>query len=69
MNVWERFNETPLPEEEDVYSHLNMIDIIDAGYTQVKRVCKVFYRKKLGEYHDLYAHSDTLLLADGFENF
>ena len=26
-------------------------------------------KKKLGEYHDLYVQSQTLMLADVFENF
>ena len=30
---------------------------------------KSFERKNLGEYHDLYIESDTLLLADVFEIF
>ena len=43
--------------------------ITDADYVHAKRVCIDFEIKKLGEYHDLHVKSDTLLLADVFENF
>ena len=46
-----------------------MEDITDADFVHAKRVCKDFEIKQLGEYHDLYVQSDTLLLADVFENF
>ena len=46
-----------------------MEDITDADYAYAKRVCKDFEITNLGEYHDLYVQSDTLLLADLFENF
>ena len=46
-----------------------MEDITDADYVHPKRVCKDFEIKNLGEYHNLYVQSDTLLLADVFENF
>ena len=69
MDDWQKFNETLLPEKEDFYSHLNMEDITDADYAQAKRVSKDFEIENLGQYHDLYVHSDTLLLADEFENF
>ena len=69
MDDWEKLNETLLPEKEDFYSHLIMEDITDADYAHSKRVCKDFEIKNLGEYHDLYVQSDTLLLADAFENF
>ena len=68
MDDWEKFKETTLPKKEEFYSNLNMEDIADADYMH-ERVCKDFEIKYLGEYHDLYLKSDTLLLADVFENF
>ena len=69
MDDWQKFHETTLPEKEEIYSNLNMEDIIDADYVCVKRVCKDSEIKNLGEYHDLYLNTDTLLLADIFKNF
>ena len=46
-----------------------MEDITDADYAHAKRVCKEFEIKNLGEYHDLYLQSYTLLVADIFDNF
>ena len=69
MDDRDKVNETSLPEKVDFYSHLNLKDITDTEYAHAKRVCKDFEIKKLGEYHDLYVQSDTLLLADVFENF
>ena len=46
-----------------------MEDITDVDHALAKRVCKDFEIKNIGEYHDLYVQSDTLLLADVFENF
>ena len=64
-----KFNETTLPEKEEFYNNLNMEDITDEDYMHGKRVCKDFEMKNLGEYHDLYHKSDTLLLADVFQSF
>ena len=58
-----------LLEKEDFYSHLNMDDITDADYMHTKRDCKDFKITNLGEYYDFYVQSNTLLLADVFENF
>ena len=69
MDDWEKFNQPTLPEKEKFYSNLNMEGITEADYMPIKRVCKDFEIKNLGEYHDLYFKSDTLPLADVFENF
>ena len=69
MDNLERFNETSLPKKESFYSNLNMENIDDIDYRHGNNIFKRFFKKNLGEYHDLYVQSDTLLLADVFENF
>ena len=69
MDSWERFSETSLPSKEDFYSNLNMEDISDIDYRHANNVFKGFKLENLGDYHDLYVQSDTLLLADVFNNF
>ena len=54
INNWEKFNETSLPEKEDLYSHRNMEDITDADYAHTKKVRKDFEIKTLGEYSKRY---------------
>ena len=69
MDNWERFDETLLPNKESFYSNLNMENIDDIDYRHGNNMFKRFKLKNLGEYHDLYIQSDTLLLADVFKNF
>ena len=69
MDNWEIFNEMSLTSKESFYSNLNMENIHDIDYRHGNNVFKIFKLKNLGEYHDLYVQSDTLLLADVFENF
>ena len=46
-----------------------MEDITDVDYRHAKIVFEYLINKNLGDYHDLYVQSDTLLLANVFENF
>ena len=62
IDDWQEFNEKSLPEEKDYYNRLNMGDI-------TKLIQTIFKTKSLGEHHDLYIHSDTLLLTNIFDNF
>ena len=69
MDDWDIFNEEKLPNKCDFYSSLNMEDISEIDYRHATKVFNKFNSKNLGEYHDLYVQSDTLLLADVFESF
>ena len=69
IDSWQRFDEASLPDKEAFYNNLNMEDITDVDYRHGKTVFEFLININLGDYHDLYVQSDTLLLADIFENF
>ena len=69
MDNWENVNETTIAPKEAFYSKLNLEDISDEDYAHAQEVWEIFEIQNCGEYHDLCAPSDTLLLADVFENF
>ena len=51
------------------YRELNLEHISDKDYLHAQKVWDVFQIRNLGEYHDLYVQTDTLLPADVFEKF
>ena len=69
IDEWDKFNEKVLPGKESFYSNLTLENISETDYAHANNVFKKFNINNLGEYHDLYVRSDTLLLADIFENF
>ena len=69
VDSWEIFNETSFPDKETFYSNLNLKDITDVDNRHGKRVFTNLSNINLGDYHDLYVQSDTLLFADVFGNF
>ena len=58
-----------MPGKNDFCIKLNLEDITDKVYEHVQKVWEIFEIKNRGGYYDLYVQSDTLLLADVFENF
>ena len=69
MDSWGKSDETSLPDKKAFHSNLNLEDISDEDYAHAQKVWDVFGIRNRGQYHDLYVQSDTLLLADVFENF
>ena len=67
IDSWERFNETSLPSKKDFYSELILEDIINTDYAHAQNVFNE-YCTDIGDYHDLYVQTDTLLLADVLKN-
>ena len=69
IDGWDKFNEKIIPSKDSFYSNLTLENISATDYTHGNNIFKKFNINNLGEYHDLYVRSDTLLLVDIFENF
>ena len=69
VDSFERFFETSLPNKDAFCSNLNMESITDIDYRHATNIFNKFNTNNLGDYHDLYVQSNTLLLADAFTSF
>ena len=69
IDEWDKFNEKVLLGKDSFYSNLTLENITEIDYAHANNVFKKFNINNLGEYYDLHVTSDTLLLADIFENF
>ena len=58
-----------MPNKDVFCSKLNIKNITDVDFRHEKRLFKEFNIKNVGEYHDLYVKSDTLLLLEVFKIF
>ena len=67
MDNCEKFDDTTI--QRGFYSKLILKGIGDENYAHAQKIWEVFGIKNCGEYYDFQAKSDTLLLADVFENF
>ena len=69
MDTFDKFAETQLPPKEAFFDDLAKKDIKDEDYSFVQKLWTTFQLKNLGDLHNLYVETDTLLLADVFENY
>ena len=69
INEWNKFNETELPTIDQFYSKLNFKNMSKEDHRHAQNVWNIFNIENLGEYHDLHVQSDTIQLADTFEQF
>ena len=69
MTDFSKLSATSLPPKEAFYSQLSGSGISDKDYDHAKKVWNTFNCKTMGDYHDLYLRTDTLLLADVMTEF
>lgn len=68
MDSFEKFNEKKFPDISEFYSSLLGENVSEIDYKYGKNIFEK-YCKDMGNYHDLYLLTDTLLLASCFESF
>jgi len=65
----EKFKEATFPPKSAFLNSLTGKEVSDEDYSYGLKIFQKFGLKNLGEYHDLYLLTDTILLACVFENF
>ncbi|XP_064481238.1 uncharacterized protein LOC135394428 isoform X2 [Ornithodoros turicata] len=69
VTSFEAYDEPSLPPRDKFFNILNGTEVSEQDYNHAQNVYEKFRLKSLGEYSDLYLLTDTLLLADVFQNF
>ena len=69
VSSWDCFKESQLSPIEAFYSNLSMTNVSEDDYQHAQRIWNEFIINNLGDYHDLYLHTDVILLANVFEAF
>ena len=69
ISSWKTFDEPTLPPTKKFFNTLTRSHISEEDYEYAKHVYNEFQISNIGEYHDLYLLTDTLLLACVFEEF
>ena len=69
MDSIEKFNDPKPPPQNAFFSKLTGRGITEKNYKHVLNVWNTFKMEIFKDYHELYNETDTLLLADVFENF
>ena len=66
MDSWNKFNETSLPPPGNFYSSLSTESLSQEDYEHAHTVWREFGCHSMGDYHNLYLYTDTLHLANMF---
>ena len=68
MDSFEKFTKQ-LPPKKAFFSQLNETEISEEDFQHARNIWILFQMKTMQEFHGLYLKTDTILLADVFENF
>jgi len=58
-----------IPRREVIFNTLTQSRCSSEEYASLRKICRAFHIKTLGELHDLYVNVDVTLLADVWEKF
>ena len=69
MDSFTKFEETSLPPQDAFFNDLTQEPLTQEAYQHAQQVWEKMGCQDMGDDHDVYLTTDTLLLANVFENF